>query len=353
MLLYVNKKKQRQKKIKYLCLIITCSFIVVANILYFNKSIHHTEQTLTQFEDIKTTQNWFSQSDTITIFTKKDSKNPEIIIIPENITKENLQTFTFSLTKVIGNPQVQINLPNTQKEIIKNITYSIITNPSTKKEENLIITNNITNLKNIIQEKKLFPKTLNFKSINKKLPQPSIDLINTIFPKEPTPTNNLEEEYYSLDKFASIYKKELINVIKEEKTHNFSSENLFLKNANICIKSTKNNIYCSINKNNSFKRNIYDVLRQKSINEKISILYLLTSFEEIEQTALIDEKEGIIFIFNNRQKLLLPENIQKLNKKQSPFLIAKKQLGINYNYNTTDMKFYKFKTKEIVLNDNI
>ena len=57
---------------------------------------------------------------------------------------------------------------------------------------------------------------------------------------------------------------------------------------------------------------------------------------------------GLLFRFNNREAIMLPEYI-----KSNSFYEIKEKSGINPMYELEEMKFYQFKTVEIKRNDNI
>ena len=156
MLLYVDKKKQKRKKIKITSFILTFIFIVLANILHFNKTLHQTDAHLTEYQNIKTTHDWFYSSDTIQIFTKKNKQTPLIIIIPQKITRENAEIFAYALTLANKHTSIKLSSSIANNNILQTIAEHIIPqNQLINYSEYLLITNDIKDANEIIYKEKL------------------------------------------------------------------------------------------------------------------------------------------------------------------------------------------------------
>lgn len=352
MLLYVDKKKQRRQKIKVLSFIFACSFIVLANIIHYKNSLHKSQASITDYQNIQTTHDWFYTSDTIQIFTKKNQTNPLIIITPQTITKENAQIIAYALSNQKPDTSIRLSQSLTNNQILKSL-IQYFEKASIKSNNNpLLITNNITEAKEIIYKEKLHPHFLTYKKSQNIIKTTEIkQLLDKIFPPIQKPTTNLEQELFSLKDFASKYKTDIINSFSNNHKHNFTIHGLFLKNANICI-NNQNQKICQIANNNSFEKNIKNILAKNTI-DNITQINLLTSLQEISSDDLLEKDEGIIFQFENRREILLPYEIKKISAINNPFHIIKNNLGINPKYTSPKMKFFKFKTLEINLNDKI
>lgn len=351
MLLYVDKKKQKRQKIKVTCFILTFIFIVLANILHFNTTLHQAQNSLTKYQTIQTKHDWFYSSNTIQIFTKKNKKEPLIIIVPQNINRETAEILSCALSKVTPNTAITISPSLANHTILQALIQQIIPSLNTTPSNNLLITDNVKNANTLIHKEKLHPSFLTYKNTEKNSTQVK-NLIDQLFPLPQKPSNSLEQELSSLKEFTTIYKNEIKKSLSPNNKHTFTSHGFFLKNANICINYNSEKA-CEINSNNSLEKNIKNILQQNIDITKITHINLLTTFQEITDTDILEQNEGIILQFENRKEVLLPKEIKNISKKKTPFYIIKEKLGVNPNYTSPNMKYYKFKTLEIEINDNI
>ena len=351
MLLYVDKKKQKRQKIKVTCFILTFIFIVLANILHFKTTLHQTKSSLTEYQNIQTKHDWFYSSNTIQIFTKKNKKEPLIIIVPPNINRENAEILSYALSKVSPNTAITISPTLANNTILQALIQHIIPSSQTTSSTSLLITDNVENAGTLIHKEKLHPSFLTYKNTEQNSTQIK-KLIDKLFPLPQKPTNSLEQELSSLKEFTKIYKNEIKKSLSPNNKHIFTSHGFFLKNANICINYNSEKI-CEINSSNSLEKNIKNILQQNLDYTKITHINLLTTFKEITDTDILEQDEGIILQFENRKEILLPKEIKNISPNKNPFYIIKERLGVNPNYTSPSMKYYKFKTMEIEINDNI
>jgi acyl-CoA synthetase (AMP-forming)/AMP-acid ligase II len=161
----------------------------------------------------------------------------------------------------------------------------------------------------------------------------------------------LQKEISSLNEFVLMYKKDILDALSPNHKHSFTTHGFFLKNANICINYQHNKI-CEINNNYSLEKNIKNII-EKNIDKNISHINILTSLKEISTTESLENNDGIALIFENRTEVLLPHELKQLSQTDNPFYIIKNKMGINPDYTSSKMKYFKFKTLEIEINDNI
>jgi hypothetical protein len=352
MLLYVDKKKQKRKKIKVICFILTSIFIVLANIIHYKKSIHQTQNSLNNYQNIITTHNWFYSSDAIQIFTKKNKQAPNVIITPKDVTRENAKTIAYALSKIPQKTSVSLSTNLTNNQIFKSLIQHFKLDYTTDKNQSFIITDNIKEAEEIIYKEKLYPTFLTYKKIKKVTNNTDLKiLINTLFPPIQEPETSLEKEISSLNEFVLMYKKDILDALSPNHKHSFTTHGFFLKNANICINYQHNKI-CEINNNYSLEKNIKNII-EKNIDKNISHINILTSLKEISTTESLENNDGIALIFENRTEVLLPHELKQLSQTDNPFYIIKNKMGINPDYTSSKMKYFKFKTLEIEINDNI
>ena len=208
MLLYVDKKKQKRQKIKVTCFILTFIFIVLANFLHFKTAIHQTKHSLTDYKNIQTKHDWFYSSNTIQILTKKNKKEPLIIIAPQNINRENAEILSYALSKISPNTAITISPSLANNTILQALVQHITTNEQPTSSNSLLITDNIKNASELIHKEKLHPHFLTYKNTEKNSTQTK-KLIDQLFPLPQKPSNSLEEELSSLKEFTTTYKNEI------------------------------------------------------------------------------------------------------------------------------------------------
>lgn len=354
MLLYVNKKQQKRKRIKLISLILFCVFVVFANILYFKKDLHNSDKNLIDYTSITVHHNWYYSSQNITLFSSKNKQSSNIILIPIIINRENIQIIAHTLSKLKNITSIEFTDEVPHQKLITSLAHPFWAKQPNKSNKKVLITTNIENIRQQIYNKKLFPTVINYQQAQKiKNNSYIMSIINKEFPLPIPPQNILEEQRQSLQKFAQTYYTELKQLPQIPNYKNLSAHGFFLQNINLCIQ-TNNTKICAINNNNSFQKNIDIVLKQLPNDNTIIRLSLLTSLEEINQNTILEANDGLLFKYGIKEKILLPSEVIDIKQKQqNPYTEIKKQAGLNYYYESDDMKFYKFKIVEIDINDKI
>lgn len=352
MLLYVDKKAEKRKKIKYILIIAFCIFFIIANIYQFQKSLHTPDKKLTNYTTLATSANlWYEKSAPITIYTSPNSYQ-KIIVIPQNLTREIFIEIINAISKNIDKETPSLFItPNIRdiaflEQIIKTTIPNLELSNSPK---SIILSDNYEEIKPLIYSHKLKPTTITYQK-SKKIEQNKtlINLLNQKFPLPFVPNNKLDKEQQSLKHFVTNHQKELNNLLNgisltEQK---FSHQSLLLQNTPFCIK-TNTQTYCNLKDDISLFKAISNIINEIPATQKIEKLILITSFQETTPNNL-SPNAGLLFRFNNRQSIILPQDI-----KHKPFQTIKKQAGINPLYNSNKMKFYQFKTVEMKKDDNI
>lgn len=350
MLIYVNKKKERYKKIKILSLILCVFFIFAINISCFKKSIHTPAQSLTQYQTLKISQNWYNNAQTATVFTNKKSSQA-VIVIPATLNKENFLITAAALYKTLTpNTELSFTKDVKQPELLKKIVEALPLKSSEKINKTLLITTDFKQAEPLIFTHKLYPHIINYKQAQKQeILQP---LLNAAFPQPIAPDTLLEKEKSCLKTFAKDYAKELQTLISTQKQPAFFAQNLFLQNARICLQN-KDKTTCRTSSELSLEKNLTKALSSFSQQNPPQKLIFLTSEQKLETPEQLKPDEGLRFNFGSKETILLPKQISALANPTKAFYILKKHAGLNPNYVSPDMNFYKFKTMEINLNDDI
>lgn len=352
MLLYVDKKRQKRHRIKLITITLSIIFFLCTNIVVFNIQLQKTDQHLTNFPPKKQTNSWYAKSDVITIFTPKESTYPHAIIIPQKTNRENLLILALAFSKMNNTP-FNIECTSEIKDSIILQKLAALYNKSTSPlpTHKIIISSQIAPLSDLIKTKNLHPTTLHFQNTKKLQKTTDLQILfDTLFPLPTEPQTQLEKEQHSLKKFALKYQNELQSFFaaKPQKI-TFTNQNLFLQNVGICLTIPSDHI-CEINTTNSLQANIRSALKKVSPDTKPEKLILLTSLEEIKINTPLATDDGVVLNYGKRQSLILPH---EKNKQANIYRVLKQRAGINPDYYSNEMKFYKFKTTEININDNI
>ena len=345
MLLYVNKKEIRRKKIKIFLIILFSVLFCYANIIHFKKNLHTSPDKISSYQTITKKPIHPFNIPTVEIFLSKN-KNIKHILLPQNITKETTYKIVKALnihnntTTVYLTPEIKNNI--LLHQIINYTKHEIseVITPNTT-----ILTTNIKDLKPLIYKDKLYPKSITYSYIDDIT---LTNIINNFFKKDFVAKNTLEEEQHNLQIFIKDNKKELIDLIKNKSITDiyYPKQNNLLKNASFCIKTSQQTI-CNTQKNISFVKSISQTLKTIPANEKIQKLILLTSFEPIDNITNL-KNSGLLFKYEKRQAILLPDEITPTS-----FDDIKIKSGINPTFKTNTMHYYQFRTVEIEINDNI
>lgn len=356
MLIYVDKKKERQKKIKILCCIIVAVFIILANIVHFKTALHHSSQKLTDYHSIKFTNNWFEDTQPVYFFYSRRQNGKTIIVIPEKFNRENATTLAFALAKI---PEKEISLYFTPeiKESNKIIQLANVFHSDIEptKNANIIITTDLKNAIKSIPEEKLYPTLLHYKYTAKTPVNPALDnLLNDFFPPQPEPETTLKKEKMALKKFAEENTAVLKNLILKDKEPEFHLKNALLKNSNLCLVH-KADIVCDLTSKNSLQKKLSKLQKKLPKNATPEKLLLLTSNSKVADTLslTLDADDGLLFRYGKLKSFLLPNEWHTLtNLKEIPAKL-KVKAGLNPNYTAPGMEFYRFKITEVVLDEEI
>lgn len=354
MLLYVDKKKLKRRKIKIAGIIISCTFALMANIISFKTALHKTTQSLTTYKTLQTTQDWYNKADIVHLFTSKRHKQIKAVLIPEPLNRENAQTIALALSKLPQNSNLILTDDVLEKDYLQQISSLFtLSVTNTTQSENIIVTTDINNIISLINEQKLFPQTLYYKQTIKLQSNSALQqLLDRRFPPIPQPQNTQEKQQQAIQNFADTYRTDLLSLLHSADSRiAFTTQNLMLQNLGICLSSATQTT-CSAKPDCSIQQNIHAAQAnlQAQTPQK---LYLLTSLEEIPVNTVLTKEDGVFFRFGTKETFILPQNTLSIPNNTDIYAYLKQQAGLNPDYNTPDMKFYKFKTTEIHINDNI
>lgn len=351
MLLYVDKKKQKRRQIKIIISTLAVFLSLIANSICLSKALQQTNKHLTKFSPFEHTQPWYQNSHVVTVFTHKKSTVPLAILIPQTINRENLLTIALAFSKFNHHAfEIEMTSEITQTATLQKL--ATLFNKKTKTPaKKIIITTKAEQLNDFIKQNKLFPTALHYQNTKKlKITNELQTFIDSAFPLPKKPQNQLEKEKKALELFTAKYKKEILNLLLAKPQLNaYTSKHLLLQNANICLTTTHKNI-CETNKNISLKNNLQTAIKKLPKNAPLKKLFLLTSLKEIKINTPLATDEGAAFRYGTKQSLILPH---EKNEKINTYILLKQQAGLNPEYHSKKMKFYKFKTTEININDNI
>ena len=219
-------------------------------------------------------------------------------------------------------------------------------------KEASISSSDFSKVSDIITQSQMVPLALNYKAAEKKLSFEQINnYINIFFPIKNPPENKPEEEKQALEFFV----KDNFSSLKNLEKADFSKQNFLLKNVRICLINQNSDIFCSLSNHSSFLYNIKKALAQmpdNSLPKKIIFLTSDTPFNP-KDFGKLKTDEGLHFQYQRRQSILLPKEMASLTDSQQILYKLKQKSGINPQYENPDMKYYKFKTLEVNLDDNI
>ena len=340
MLLYVNKKQERLKKIKISLIILACLLIIIANFYHLKQALHESSSSLNNYTSIKQTVSWYKDNAPIIVY-QTTQKQIKAILIPENITKQSAPAIAKSLLKTKSHPSSCLyfskelqnnNFLQTLKEVLDLQT-------STTASACVIVSSNFDKIKPIIKEQKLRPLSLSKQTLKHSAFN---TLLEKTFPTPKLPSNKLDQEQLALQRFAKDHQQTIQKLFSSPYVFDFpfSEQNTILKNANLCLK-TKSNIYCSLDSKLSFIQNLINAKNKLPKNSTIQKLILLTSFQPLNSTTL-PKDSGLFFTFQSRNAILLPFEITS-----NPIQTIKQKAGINPAHSNNLMQFYQFKTVEI------
>lgn len=357
MLIYVDKKEEKKQKIKIISLILISTFLVCANIMYFNSALQHTSEHLTDYKSITHQNNWYKQAQVVYLFNAPKPNLKKIIIIPNKLNRETITTIASILSKLKKQQTYQILSDISDKDLLTRLIEKVA--PQLNVSDNfpdVIITSDFSNVTETIAQNKMVPLTLNYKTAEKKLSLGEISkYINTFFPLKTAPTNQLEKEKQALETFIENNLITLKKSIIPDFYPDFSKQNLFLQNCRVCLINQNSDIFCGLSNHASFLHNIKKNIAKAPADIPLKKIILLTSDNPFDPKNIseLERDEGLHFQYQKREAILLPEEILPLTNSQQILYKLKQKAGINPQHNHPNMKYNKFKTLEVNLDDNI
>ncbi|MBR2274201.1 MAG: hypothetical protein IJ864_05200 [Alphaproteobacteria bacterium] len=357
MLIYVDKKKQRRQRIKLFCWVSIVLLILTTNIIHFNTSLNLSHQQLTSYQTIKLDNTWYSQADTIYLFKAQPPQQQHVLIIPSQFNKENAATLALAFSKIPNIPTKLILSSEIihQKEIYQLAKIFLSTISNQDASQKIYLTTDLETAKKIIIPAQLYPMTLNYKHSEKLKNNPIfLKTLDTIFPPKKKPSSHLAQEKEALQCLVTENKNLLKKIINKQKAPPFALHNLFLQNVRFCLQTNQNTL-CETDTHNSFLSNLKHLLGKIHPQQKVQKLILLTTEDTINTSDFIALKkdEGLHFQYQNRESLILPYEQETLNNPIKIEYILKEKAGLNPYYTSPDMTFYKFKTLEVNLDEDI
>ncbi len=361
MLLYVDKKKERQKKIKRSLLIISIIFVICLNFICFSTDLNQTKSRLLEYRAQTSTPQWYTQTEPITILSTP-SKTELFILIPQHLNRENLSTIAHAFSYIP--PQAtEIKFTPEINESALLLKLAQIFAPEIKSNNHstqIIVSSDEDKILELTQSKNYSPKTINYTTSSNTFQNQELqNFLDTYVPLPPITTTTQEQEKENLNRLIKDHKDIILSVIPSKPystiSYPISSQYILLQNASICLSSQEKKI-CKLNNDRSLTQNITDSIQKFSSHEKIQKLSLLTSLQEIPIHTPLTQDDGLMFRFEQREHILLPQEIEQSPKEQTAsniYRYIKQQAGLNPDYNNPKMKFYKFKTVEINIDDNI
>lgn len=351
MLLYVDKKRQKRQKIKRIIITLLCCFIFGANLIAFQSLLHTSRQRLVDQQSVFNTGIQTVQQDTVSVFTAKDVDVAEVIVFPKILSRENLVTigmvvakFMLSTHDVYFTPEV-----DARDYLLRFIRLFLPDVRLSKTGEGVIITTQFETVEDIIKKRELYLRVFNYnyakERVNVKI---FAELMDERFPLPQEPKSLLAKEKAVLESFVKGYRIELLNLWKG-KDISFPVQYFMLQHEDVCI-VLASDILCNIDPTSSLQRK-FQALMSEQIEQKYpEKLVLLTSQQEIKAGTLLDDDDGIIFRYGRREEIMLPAEKAGIH---DIYTELKRRMGINTDYFDKDMKFYRFKTVEVNVNENI
>jgi len=355
MLLYIDKKKEKNRRIKIIALIFCCIFIIIANVIHFKTALYHTKEKLTAYQPFPQTTKWFKQTSPVYLFSSRQKQAPKVIIIPTNINKDNAKIIALVFSKL---PKKQYFLNITpeinETQALKKIIYSVQPQTNINKDPaDIILTTDFKQVQNLINTKKLYPTVFTYNQTQKDvLPSLLTKTLEEIFPEPPSPSSKLQIEKAGLKSFTENNRQVLKKMILNKEPLSLAEQKLFLPNNRFCL-VTSTQTLCNTSKNLGLNKTLPKTLAQISQKQQLKKIIFWTSDKQINEQEVVSLKkdEGIIFRYKKRKTFLLPKDILSLANKKESLYILKEMAGLNPQYIAPEMKFYKFKTLEVDLND--
>lgn len=357
MLIYVDKKKERKRKITIISVVLLGFFIIYANVMHFKTALNKASEQLTNYKSIKHSNSWYKDAQIVYLFGAPKPNIKKIIIIPNKINRETTTIIASILSKSKKQQTYQISPDISDKDLLLRLIEKAAPQlNASDTDPDIIITSDFAEVSDTITQNKMIPFTLNYKTAEKKLSLGEISkYVNTFFPLKPPSTNKIEKEKQALETFAEDNILWLKNLKQKDFSLDFSKQNLFLKNVRVCLINRDFSTFCGLSNHASFLHNLQKSLFQTPTDTTPTKIILLTSDEPFNPKDISrpEKDEGLHFHYQKREAILLPSEIMPLTNSQQILYTLKQKAGINPQHEHPYMKYYKFKTVEIDLNDNI
>ena len=357
MLIYVDKKKERKRKITIISLILVSIFIVYANIIHFQTALNEASEYLINYKSVKHLNNWYQNAQIVYLFSTPKPNTKKIIIIPNQINRETTTIIASIFVKLKKQQTYQILPDVSNKTLLLQLIEKISPQmTSVSANPDIIITSDLSKAEESITQNKMTPQTINYKTAEKKLSLGEISkYVNTFFPPSPSPTSQIEKENQALESFIADNISDLKDIIKTDFTLSFSKQSLFLQNVRLCLINQNLDFFCGLSNHASFSHNLKKSLSKMPKDSLAKKIILLTSDIPFNPQNIMEltKNEGLHFQYQKREATLLPKEIEPLTNSQQILYKLKSKAGINPQYENPHMKYYKFKTLEVNLDDNI
>ncbi len=345
MLLYVNKKKQKRRRVKIITVVFVCCFIFCANIIVFLSSLHETDKHLAEDYSLFGKKVDASEPGVVCLFSAKSKALPEIVILPDVMNRQNLITTAYAFSKLAAAGSVYFSPEVENSEYLLKLLQLYL--PDVRLSDakgGIIITSDEKNFSDIIKGNKLYPKVYYYNHAVRQQKPDGLDmLLDEQFPLPLLPKSRLEKEKAALKLFAETFQEELRGMLNGRHNADFAFRHYLLQQANLCFVSERQAV-CRTDAKVSLQKSLL------SFGKKAKKIVLLTSLQEIKFGENTEADEGIVFRYGEREAIILP--FEK-NKYSDLYSALKQNAGVNPEYHAVDMKYYKFKTAEVYADDKI
>lgn len=352
MLLYVDKKRQKRQKIKAIIITFLGIFVLLANLIIYQKLLHTPRLHLVDYRPILGENHNLLQRDTVCVFLADEALNAEIIVIPEVLSRENLLTIGMVVAKFMLKARNVYFMPDvTDVDYLFRLIRLFVPHiHHSANESGVIITTKLDSVVNMIKERQLSPRVFNYNYAQKQIDENIlVDLIDERFPLPEVPVDALAKEKKALTDFVDMYKVVFSSLLSGKWRMPFAVKHFMLQQANACV-MMNGKALCQINENASLLENLYRLRLGLSANENLSQLILLTSLQEIRLNEPLAEDDGVVLRYGEREEIVLPK---ERNGIDNVYVILRRKMGINSDYFDEDMKFFRFKVVEVNFDEKI
>ncbi len=356
MLIYVNKKKERQKRIKKIILTVLGVMILLLNIFCFSSTLNKTSRTLTAYTPSRTEQEWYKNSAPITLFMTANPRRIRAVLLPEKLTFENAEILAVTFSGLApSSTRLSFAKEISEKEQNRITQIARFLNPKmhvTQEESDIHFFKDLSAYTPTIHTLKLIPQSVSYQSVlNAEIKPETVTFLKTLFPeadkKEPDKDDVLALEEQNLKAFVQRYHTALKELTLTQKEPDFTAETYLLQNLKICLISQTQTV-CELATDVSVKQNILTALSKLPEGETPQRLFLLSSFvaKARSKSYLKQKHTGVYCRFGVKEALLLPEETTA-----NAYADCLTKLNINPENTNSEIKFYHFKTVEVPLDD--